>query len=70
MMPDELDALMKNLSAWCKDIHGRQKLAADEVGVTEQTLSNWIAGRKRPGLTKYLKVQAFLKKQLGIDDQR
>jgi DNA-binding transcriptional regulator YiaG len=59
----ELDALMKDISTWCKGIHGRQKVVADEIGVTEQTLSNWIAGRKRPGLANYLKIKEFLRKQ-------
>ncbi len=62
MPPKELDALMSELKAWCKREHGRQKALADELGVTEQLVSNWIARRKKPGLENYLKLQAFLKK--------
>jgi transcriptional regulator with XRE-family HTH domain len=61
MPPEELDALMAELKAWCKAEHGRQKDLAAELDVTEQVLSNWIAGRKKPGLENYLKLRAFLK---------
>jgi transcriptional regulator with XRE-family HTH domain len=63
MPPKELDALMAELKAWCKREHGRQKALADELGVTEQLVSNWIARRKTPGLENYLKLKAFLDKQ-------
>jgi transcriptional regulator with XRE-family HTH domain len=63
MPPEELDSLMKDLSDWCKGIRGRQKVVAEVVGVSEQTLSNWISGRKRPGLANYLKIKAFLREQ-------
>jgi transcriptional regulator with XRE-family HTH domain len=63
MPPEELDALMAELRAWCKAKHGRQRDLAAELGVTEQVLSNWIAGRKKPGLENYLKLRAFLAKR-------
>jgi DNA-binding transcriptional regulator YiaG len=63
MPPEELDALMAELKAWCKDKHGRQRELAGELGVTEQVLSNWIARRKKPSLENYLKLHAFLRKQ-------
>jgi transcriptional regulator with XRE-family HTH domain len=63
MPPEELDALMAELKAWCKAKHGRQRELAAELGVTEQVLSNWIARRKMPGLQNYLRLQAFLKRQ-------
>ena len=63
MPPEELDTLMAELKAWCKDKHGRQKNLAEELGITEQLLSNWIARRKTPSLENYLKLKAFLKKQ-------
>jgi len=63
MPPEEFDVLMARLKAWCKEKHGRQKALAEELGITEQLLSNWIAKRKTPGLENYLKLQAFLKNQ-------
>ncbi len=63
MPPEELDALMTELKDWCKKEHGRQKALAEELGVTEQLLSNWIARRKTPGLENYLNLRAFLAKQ-------
>jgi transcriptional regulator with XRE-family HTH domain len=63
MPPEEIDAIMAELKAWCKAKHGRQRELASELGVTEQVISNWIARRKMPGLENYLRLQAFLKKQ-------
>jgi transcriptional regulator with XRE-family HTH domain len=63
MPPEEIDALMAELYHWCKQERGRQKDLAERLGVTEQTLSNWIARRKTPSLEKYLFLRAFLKKQ-------
>ena len=62
MPPEELDAFMAELKTWCKQKHGRQKELAHEMGVTEQLLSNWMAGRKTPGLQKYLALRTYLKK--------
>ena len=59
--PEELDDLMRSLSLWCKDGRGRQKALAEEMGVSEQLVSNWLAGRKKPSLDKYLQLRAFLK---------
>jgi hypothetical protein len=70
MPPEELDALMAELKAWCKAKHGRQRELAAELGVTEQVLSNWIARRKMPGLENYLRLQAFLKKQKRCRSRR
>ena len=63
MPPEELDALMAELRAWCKNKHGRQKQLAEHLHVSEDTISHWIALRKTPGLEKYLALQAFLRKQ-------
>jgi transcriptional regulator with XRE-family HTH domain len=63
MPPEELDRLMAELKSWCKAHHGEQKKLAQSLGITEQLLSNWIAGRKTPGLKNYLALQEFLKKQ-------
>ena len=63
MPPKEIDALMAELHHWCKQERGRQKDLAERLGVTEQTLSNWIARRKTPSLEKYLFIRAFLKKE-------
>jgi transcriptional regulator with XRE-family HTH domain len=63
MPPEELDALMAELKAWCKAKHGRQKELSEKIGVSEDTISHWIARRKTPGLVKYFELQVFLKQQ-------
>jgi transcriptional regulator with XRE-family HTH domain len=63
MPPEEVDALMAELKAWCKAKHGRQKDLAEKIGVSEYTISHWIPRRKTPGLEKYFALKAFLKKQ-------
>jgi len=63
MPPEELDALMAELKAWCKQKHGRQKELAEHLHVSEDTISHWLARRKMPSLQKYLALQDFLKKQ-------
>jgi transcriptional regulator with XRE-family HTH domain len=59
---DELKRVMQALKQWAKQGHGRQKQIADAIGVTEPTLSNWIAGRKRPSLAKFFALREFLQK--------
>jgi DNA-binding transcriptional regulator YiaG len=63
MPPEELEALMAKLTAWCEQKHGRQKELADYLHVSEDTISHWKAGRKKPGLEKYLVLKAFLAKK-------
>ena len=60
--PDEVDSLMNELLAWCKDRRGRQKELAEELGVTEQVMSNWLWKRKTPSLKYWLQLQAVVKK--------
>jgi transcriptional regulator with XRE-family HTH domain len=62
MPPEEIDKIVEELRAWTKEARGRQKQLADALGIDEALLSNWIAGRKRPGLKYYFALQAFLKK--------
>jgi DNA-binding transcriptional regulator YiaG len=62
MPPEALDRLMAELKAWFKDHRGEQKKLADELGISEQLLSNWLARRKDPGLKNYLLMQAFAQK--------
>jgi len=54
---------MEALRKWAKQGHGRQKQLAEAIGVTEPTLSNWLAGRKTPSLQKFFALRDFLKKQ-------
>jgi hypothetical protein len=63
MPPEEIEKVVTELRAWASQGRGRQKQAADALGIDEALLSNWIAGRKRPGLKYYFALQAFLKKQ-------
>jgi predicted transcriptional regulator len=60
--PDEVDALMDELLAWCKAERGRQKELARELGVTEQVMSNWLSKRKTPSLKYWLQLQVYVKR--------
>ncbi len=51
---------MRKAKEWCRAEHGRQRELCAHLGVTEATLSNWLALRKRPSLEKYLELQRFL----------
>jgi transcriptional regulator with XRE-family HTH domain len=62
MSSAELKKLMEELSELCRS-HGRQKEIAQEMGVSEQVLSNWLNGSRSPSLDSYFKIQEFLKKQ-------
>jgi hypothetical protein len=62
MPPEEIDKIVAELKAWTAQGRGRQKQVADALKIDEALVSNWIAGRKRPGLKYYFTLQAFLKK--------
>jgi transcriptional regulator with XRE-family HTH domain len=62
MSSDDLKKLMEELSELCGP-HGRQKEIAQEMGVSEQVLSNWLNGSRSPSLDSYFKIQEFLAKQ-------
>jgi len=63
MPPEEVELLLIELQAWCKEKHGRQRELADAIGVSEQVVSNWLYRRKNPSLPYWLKLVAFAKKQ-------
>jgi hypothetical protein len=63
MPPEEIDKIVAELKAWTAQGRGRQKQVADALKIDEALVSNWIAGRKRPGLKYYFTLQAFLKKR-------
>jgi hypothetical protein len=65
MPPEEVDRLLAELRAWCREKHGRQKQIVDALGIDKSLLSNWFAGRKHPGLKYYFDLKAFLEKQTG-----
>ena len=60
---EELEELISRLRAWAWQKHGRQKELAAEMGVTEETVSRWLSGRKSPSLAKFFALRAFLKRQ-------
>jgi transcriptional regulator with XRE-family HTH domain len=61
MTEPEITALMRRAKAWCRAEYGRQRELCAYLGVTEATLSNWLALRKRPSLEKYLALAKFMK---------
>jgi transcriptional regulator with XRE-family HTH domain len=63
MSQNEIDKFFKELKAWCREEPGRQKRLAKKLGVSEQRLSHWITGFRKPGLDHWLELNAFLRKQ-------
>ena len=63
MSEKELEELLSGLRAWAEAKHGRQKELAEAMGVTENTISHWLGGRKRPSLAMFFKLKAFLQKR-------
>jgi transcriptional regulator with XRE-family HTH domain len=59
---DDLKKLMGELSELCR-VHGRQKEIAQEMGVSEQVLSNWLNGSRSQSLESFFKIRDFLEKQ-------
>lgn len=57
------EQLLNRLRIWCEKEHGRKKEAADALGVSAQTLSNWISGRQQLMGEQALRLQAFLKRK-------
>ena len=60
--PEEVEALMNEIRLWCEAQRGRQKQLAQEFGVSEQVMSNWLNKRKTPSLKYWLQLQAFAKR--------
>jgi DNA-binding transcriptional regulator YiaG len=56
------ETLLKKLLDWCDKEHGRKKKAADALGVSPQTLSNWFSGRQQLMGEQALAIQEFLKR--------
>ena len=59
---DEVDQFMQKLLRWCKEERGRAREIAQEIGVAEQVVSNWIHRRKTPELYHWLSLQKFARK--------
>ena len=62
-MPTESDKLLKRLKAWADKKSGRRSEIARTIGVSRQTVTNWLAGRRNPTLEDGLKIQVFLSKR-------
>jgi transcriptional regulator with XRE-family HTH domain len=67
MPPKELDKLIADLNAWCKAKHGRQREFAAALGVSEQLVTNWLAGRRAPTIKHFFRIQQFLRKAKQAD---
>jgi transcriptional regulator with XRE-family HTH domain len=61
MSDPEVEALINELKAWCKEKHGRNTEIAEMLGVSRQLVSDWFAGTAVPTLATGLKIQKFLK---------
>lgn len=61
MTAPEIESLMAALKKWSAEKYGRQAEIAREIGVSRHLVNDWLAKRRDPSLTQYLKLQAFLK---------
>jgi transcriptional regulator with XRE-family HTH domain len=58
----DVEALISELKAWCKQKHGRNAEIAEMLGVSRQLVSDWFSSNAVPTLAAGLKIQTFLKK--------
>jgi DNA-binding XRE family transcriptional regulator len=63
MPPEEFQKLIDELVTWSDLEPGRRSNLARHLGVSRQTVTNWLAGRRNPRLESWLKLRAFLKQQ-------
>jgi DNA-binding transcriptional regulator YdaS (Cro superfamily) len=61
VLPSELSqSLLAQLAYWCEQAWGRQTQVAKAVGVTPQTVNDWLNGRKKMTGEQALRVSAFI----------
>jgi plasmid maintenance system antidote protein VapI len=51
---------LAQLAYWCEQAWGRQTQVAKAVGVTPQTVNDWLNGRKKMTGEQALRVSAFI----------
>jgi hypothetical protein len=56
-------ALLDALRVWCDQERGRRTEVSRSIGVTTQSVTDWLAGRRQPTAEQILDVQDFLEKQ-------
>jgi DNA-binding transcriptional regulator YiaG len=54
-------ALLAEFRAWCDRRHGRRTEAAEVLGVSPQTITDWFAFRKHPTGEQALHLQHLLR---------
>lgn len=54
---EEIVQLMTELRVWCKGMRGRQRMLAEELGVREDVLANWLRLHRTPSLYNWLKLR-------------
>jgi transcriptional regulator with XRE-family HTH domain len=60
-MLSRTETLISELHAWCDADYGRRSEIARILGVSAQTVSNWLARRTTPGSEETLILIEFLK---------
>jgi len=63
MSDEEVARLLGELRAWCAEKRGRQTQIAKMLGITRQSINDWLSGKTVPTLAAGLKIQAFLRQQ-------
>ncbi len=62
MSNEEVATLMAELRAYCKGERGRHRDLAEELGVREDVLANWLRLHRTPNLKNWLKLKAVARK--------
>jgi hypothetical protein len=63
MTQDEIQRVIDALKQLVGTEYGDQAELARKLGVPRQRLNDWLTGKRKPGTSAWLKIQAFLKKQ-------
>jgi len=57
----EIDRLLEQLREWVGEGRGRKTLVARALGISHQTVWNWVKGESRPSWERGMRLQAFLR---------
>jgi hypothetical protein len=53
--------LIRQLRAWCKASHGRQKDLAGRLEVSPQLVNDWLSGHRTVGLDEWTKIEPIIR---------
>jgi len=61
MADDEIQAAIDELIQWTRENDTSQADLARLLGVSTSRLSQWFTGKKKPNLSAWLRIKAFLR---------